>query len=105
MQSDDGHVLLTSLLLGLHQTGGPVEANDQAAGDFRVQCARMAGFFHSEDLLDPSDDFVGRGIGRLIKVDDTVFEVFRERSTDRGGGHWNRGVMRSSNIQLVIILQ
>jgi hypothetical protein len=60
--------------------------------------------FYSEDLLDPSDDFVGRRVRRLIKVDDTVFEVFRERSTDRGRGHWNRGVMRSSNIQLVIIL-
>lgn len=32
----------------------------------------MTGLFNLEDLLNPGDDFVGRGVGWLIKVDDTV---------------------------------
>ena len=32
----------------------------------------MACLFNLKNLLDPGDDLVGRGVGGLIEVDDTV---------------------------------
>lgn len=59
---------------------------------------------YSKNFLDPSDDFVGGGVGGLVQIDYTVFQVFLDGTVKRGGGHRDGGVMRCSNIQLVIIL-
>lgn len=103
MQAHNGHVLLAGLLLGFHQTSGTVYANNQTASHFGVQSSGVTGFFNSENLLDPGDDFVGRRVGGLIQVDHAVLQVFGDRTVLGSGRNRNRCVMRSSNIQLVII--
>ena len=58
MQPDDTHILLTSALLRLHQSSGPVETHDETPCDLRIESARVAGLIDTEDLLDPSDNLV-----------------------------------------------
>jgi hypothetical protein len=43
----------------------------------------VTGLFDLEDLLNPGNDLVGRGVGWLIKVDDTV--VLEDLNRSLGG--------------------
>ena len=70
VQADDAHILLSGTLLGLDETGGAVDADDEAAGDLGVEGAAVAGFFDAEDAAEPCDDFMGGGVGRFVEVDD-----------------------------------
>lgn len=45
----------------------------------------MASFVYSEYAFDPRDDFVGGGVGRFVEVDDTVGDVFFERTREGRG--------------------
>jgi hypothetical protein len=71
----------------------------------------MPGFFgltlkkYSEDFLHPGNDLVGRRVGRFVKIDDSVLEVLGQRTVQRGRRHGDRGVVRSSHIQLIVILK
>lgn len=75
MEADDADVFLAGTLLGLDEASGAVDADDQAAGDFGIESAAVAGLVDAEDALDPGDDFVGRRVGRLVEVDDTRGDV------------------------------
>ena len=72
MQLYNSHVLLTSRLLGLHETRGIIDAGDQATSDFGIKSARMARLIDFEDLLDPGDDFMGAGVRRFVQVDHSI---------------------------------
>ncbi len=62
---------LTCALLRFDQSCGSVHAHDQAARDFGVKSAAVAGFLHTKNSLDPSHDFMGRGVCRFVQVNET----------------------------------
>lgn len=72
MELYDSNVLFTSGLLSLNETGCVVDAGDETASYLGVEGAGVACLFNLKNLLDPGDDLMGRGVGRLIEVDDTV---------------------------------
>lgn len=47
---------------------------------------------------------MGGGVGGLVEVDHAVLEIFFQGSVEGGGAHGDRCVMRSSDIQLIIVL-
>lgn len=48
---------------------------------------------------------MGAGIGWLIQVDDSVFEILFKGTLKRSGSKRNRGVMSAEDIHLIIIFQ
>eukprot|EP00128_Syssomonas_multiformis_P013854 Colp12_sorted_trinity150504_noHs@23833 len=68
VESHDTDVLLTGALLGLHQAGGAVNADDQAASHLGIQSATVAGLLHSHDALDPRNHLVTTRVGGLVEV-------------------------------------
>lgn len=56
---ENGHVLFSSTLLSLYQSGSIANACDEAASDLRVESAGVASLFDLKDLLNPRDNFVG----------------------------------------------
>ena len=74
MQTEDADVLLAGILLRLDQASGTLDANDQTAGDLGVQRSAVASLVHTQDSFDPGNDFVGRGVGRLVQVDEAAPE-------------------------------
>ncbi len=62
MELDDGDVLFTGGLLSLDQSGGVVDAHNEATSDFRVQSTRMTGLVNLQDFLDPCDNLVRGGV-------------------------------------------
>lgn len=74
VQTEDADVLLAGILLRLDQTSGALDANDQTAGDLGVQRSAVAGLVHTQDSLDPGNNFMGRGVGRLVQVDEAAPE-------------------------------
>lgn len=75
VEAHDGDVLLAGALLGLDEAGGAVDADDQAAGNLRVEGAAVAGLLDAEHALDPGDDLMAGGVGRLVEVDDAGADV------------------------------
>lgn len=69
MKPDDADVFLPGALLRFDQSGRTVDADDEAAGDFRVEGTGMTGLLDTEDPFEPGDDFMGRGIGGFVQVD------------------------------------
>ena len=72
MELDYSNVFFTSGLLSLDESGGVVDADNEATSNLRVKSTGVASLVNLQDFLDPSDDLVGRGVGRLVKVDHTV---------------------------------
>ena len=72
VQLENSHILFACGLLGLDEASCVVAASDETASHFWVERAGVACLLNLEDLFDPSDDFVRRGVGRLVQVDDTV---------------------------------
>jgi hypothetical protein len=72
MELEDTHVFFTGGLLSLHKSGGVLNANNEATSDLRIESSRMSSLLDFENLLNPGNDLMGRGVGWLIKVDDTV---------------------------------
>lgn len=58
VESDNANVLFAGGLLGFDETGGLLNADDQAAGYLGVKSTRVASFLDTEDALDPGDNFV-----------------------------------------------
>lgn len=56
VEADDGHVLLSSALLGLDETGGAVDTDDQAACDFGIEGSAVAGLFDTASVSDTQTD-------------------------------------------------
>ena len=69
---DNSDVLLTSWLLSLNESGGVVDASNEATSDLGVEGTRVTSLVNLEDLLYPGNDLVGGGVWWLIKVDHTV---------------------------------
>ena len=44
MEAEDSDVFFAGALLGFYEAGGAVDADDEAAGDFGVEGAGVAGF-------------------------------------------------------------
>jgi hypothetical protein len=92
-------------LLGFGQSGGSLETDNEAAGDLGVEGARVPGLLHIEDLLDPGDDLVGAGIGGLVEVDDSVFEVFLDGPLEGGVSGGDGGVVRGEDIHEMVVFE
>jgi len=71
VESKDGDVLLSGSLLGLDESSGSVDADEEASSDLGIEGSRVTGLLTSEDSSKPSDDFVGGGVGGLVEVDDS----------------------------------
>jgi hypothetical protein len=69
VKTKDANVLLTSTLLGLDQTGGTIDTNDQTSSNLGIESTAVTSLFNTKDTTNPSDDFVGRRVGRLSKVE------------------------------------
>jgi hypothetical protein len=50
VEADNTHVLLSSTLLGLDETGGAVDANDETSGDLGIERSAVAGLLNSTAL-------------------------------------------------------
>ena len=85
MELEDADVLFTSALLRLDQSGGSADADNKATSDLGIEGARVASLLDLENSLDPSDDFVGGGIRRLIDVEHTGFDVVLDFSLQKMG--------------------
>jgi hypothetical protein len=105
VQTNNSNVFLTGALLGLDQTSRSINANNKATSNSRIKSARVASLLDTEDFLHPSNNFVRRGIGRLIQVDNTVLKVFFEWSTERRVTLSHRSVMASADEQLIVVLE
>jgi hypothetical protein len=97
VKSDDTDVLLTSTLLGLDQTGGAVNADDQTSSDLGIESTGVTSTLATENALDPGDDFVRRGVRGLVKVDDTGGDVRLEVTLERGCASGDGGEVTSAN--------
>ena len=83
MELEDADVLFTRALLRFDQSGGSADADNEATSDLGIEGARVAGLLDLENSLDPSDDFVGGGIRRLIDVEHTGFDVVLDFSLEK----------------------
>ena len=72
MQLEHSNVFFTSRLLSLDQSGGILDADDEAASDLGIEGTTVTGLLDLQDLLDPGDDLMGGGVGWLVEVDHTV---------------------------------
>lgn len=115
VQADDAHVLLSGSLLGLDQSSGTVDANNQASGDLGVEGTTVASLLNStepisvrknatrnnenitrwnepKDALNPGHDLVTRRVGRLVEIDNTRADVRLEVALQRRAaiGDWGK---------------
>lgn len=102
---EDSNVLFSSRLLGLHESSGSIQADDEASSNLRVESSRMSSLLGLQDLLDPSDNLMGRGVGRLVEVDNTILLEDLNRSGSRRISFGDRGEMTSLDIELIVVLQ
>jgi hypothetical protein len=90
MELEDTHVFFTGGLLGLDKSGGVLNADNEASSDLGIESTTVSGLLDFEDLLDPGNDLMGRGVGGLIEVDNTVMlelvngSLVRRESTGEG---------------------
>lgn len=68
VESHDGNILLSGTLLGLDQSCGTVDANDEASGNFGIESTTVASLLDAKHALHPSNDFVGGGVGRFVQL-------------------------------------
>lgn len=59
VEAKDANVLLTSTLLGLDQTSGTVDTDDQTSSNLGIESTTVTSLFDTKDTTNPSDDFVG----------------------------------------------
>lgn len=71
----------------------PVETDDKNSCDLGIQSTRMTGLLDSQDSLDPGDDFMGAGIGRLVQIDAAVLQILLQRSFEWCGSSGDRGIV------------
>lgn len=68
VEAHNGNIFLSGSLLGLDETGGTVNADNETTSDLGIKSTTVAGLLGSEHALDPSDDFVGGGVRGLIEL-------------------------------------
>ena len=104
MQFDYSHVFFTGTLLGLNQSGGIVDADNEAASDFGVKSARVASLVYFEDLLNPGDHLVRRWVGWLVQIDHSISLVHVNGARCGRVPAWKRSEVTCLHIELVKIL-
>ncbi len=67
-------------------------------------CIPVASLVDSENSSDPSHNFVGGRIGRLIKINHTILDVLLQRPLQGRATSRDGGIMARAHMQLVIIL-
>jgi hypothetical protein len=65
----------------------------------------VASSLNIEDFLDPCDNFMGTGIGGLIKVNHTIFEILFKSSFEWSGSCGDRCIVCGENIHFVIVFE
>lgn len=124
VKAEHADVLLSGTLLGLDETGGAVNADNQASGDLRIEGTRVSGLLTTsgksaidpqvdgmcdEDIpknsLHPSDDLMGRWVAGLVKVDNTTADVTLDVALQRGSAARNGSEVSSANKKFIIVLQ
>ena len=105
VESDDTDVFLSCSLLGLDESGGSVDTDDQTSSDLGIEGTGMTSLLASEDSLHPGDDFVGRRVGGLVEVDHSGFDVRGEVSLERGTSGGDGGEVGGSDEEFVVVFQ
>lgn len=68
VESHNRNVLLSSTLLGLDESRGSVDTNDQTSCNFGVESTAVAGLFYTEHALYPGNDLVGGGVRWFVQL-------------------------------------
>jgi len=105
MELENGNVLFSGALLGLDESGGVVDAHDEAASDLGVEGAGVTGFVNLEDFLDPGDDLMGGRVGGLVEVDHTVSLEDIDGTVSGGVAAGKGSEVGGLHIELIEVLQ
>jgi hypothetical protein len=117
VKPNDSNVLLSGGLLGLHHASCSFDADNEASSDLRVESTGMASLLNSQDSTNPSNDFMGRWVGWLVKIDNSVSvwlrmisvqqkpDIFKERPLQRGIAMRKRKKMPCADVQPVVIFE
>lgn len=73
--------------------------------DLRIQCTRVASLLHLQYLLDPCYNLVRTGVGGLIEIDKTSFNVFFDVAVQRRGTMCQRCVVVGAYVKLVKVFK
>jgi len=104
MKLDNSNVLFTSGLLGLNEAGSVVDAGNEATSDLRIESTGVTSLVDLEDALNPGNDLMGRGVGWLVEVDDTVSLELKKRAGSGRPSAGERGEMVGLDVQLIKVL-
>lgn len=58
VKSENCHIFLSSTLLRLDESGGTLDADNEATGDLGVKRAAVACFFNTKYAFDPGNDLM-----------------------------------------------
>jgi hypothetical protein len=105
METDNANVLLSGTLLGLDETGSTINTDNQAASDLGIEGTGVASLLNTEHALEPGDNLVGRGVGGLVKVDNTAGNVGLDIAAVGGRTGRNGCPVVGANEQLIVVLQ
>lgn len=115
VKTDHAHVLLSGALLGLDETGGAVNADDQTSRDLGIQSSRVSSLLNPiplsarlylrvgggrvvpQDALNPGDNFVRGRVRRLVEVNDAGANIRLQVAAERCAAVGNRGEVRGAN--------
>ena len=105
VKSRNANIFFTGALLRFDESGSLFHANDEATGYFRIERSRMSRLFHSQNSLNPRDDFVGGGIGRFVQVDESRANVVLNGTFERRAAVRKRRVMIRSDVEFVKVFE
>lgn len=88
VESHNRNVLLSGTLLGLNESRGSVDANDQTSCDFGVESTAVAGLFYTKHALYPGNDLMGGGVRWFIQLRKDI--VSEGGKSFRDGGSFSR---------------
>ena len=71
----------------------------------RVESSTMSSLVAAKDSLDPSHNFVRRGVSGLVQVEESRRDVVRDITLERRTTLRQRCVVAASHIQIVEVLQ
>lgn len=105
MESHNPNILFTRSLLRLGQSSCSLKTNNQTSGNFRIEGSWVSCPLDVEDFLDPWDNFMGAGIGRFIKIDNTILKILFKRSFKWCGSCRDGSIVSGQYIHLMIVLE
>jgi hypothetical protein len=91
VQTEDCDIFLSGALLALYEASGAVNADDETSSDLGVKSSGVSSTLNTEHALQPCDNFVGRWVRGLVKVDDTGGDVGGQVAAERVATSGNRG--------------